>query len=210
MDLDAAFSLEALAHNFRAIQAWVIDHAAAATVLYLLIYAASSAAALPIGAFLSMAGGLFFGLWWGALLVTVGATAGAALLFLAARMALADLFRARFIKTAARLERGFKENGVSFLLMLRLMPIFPFFAVNAGLALTGVGLWLFVWTTLLGILPGVFVFVYFGVSIEPLIAAGQIPPLEDVLSPQMLLALALLGLMALLPSLWKKWRALRI
>jgi uncharacterized membrane protein YdjX (TVP38/TMEM64 family) len=100
----------------------------------------------------------------------------------------------------ARINAGFTANAFSYLLFLRLVPLFPFFLVNLAPAVTGIKLRTFVLATLVGIVPATFVFVNLGQAL------GRIDSTKELVSPQVLGALALLGVVALLPVFWKKFR----
>lgn len=125
--LDRYLTLEALRENRAALQGWVRANGALAVLAYVLAYAAVTAFSLPGGAVMSVTGGFLFGTLWGALYIVVGATSGALLLFMAAKTALGDPLRAKAGPWLLKMERGFQENALSYLLVLRLVPLFPFF-----------------------------------------------------------------------------------
>jgi uncharacterized membrane protein YdjX (TVP38/TMEM64 family) len=127
--------------------------------------------------------------------------------FLAARSAVGDALRRRAGPFAAKLEDGFRENALSYLLVLRLIPLFPFWLVNIVPALLGVPTRTYVAGTLLGIIPGTFVFVSVGNGIEAVIDQGGVPGLEIFLEPAVFLPLAGLTLLALLPVGYKQLRS---
>lgn len=204
--LGGTVSLLALSENYQDLKIAASNHSLIAGALFILTYAIVAATALPIASLLSVAGGVLFGPWLGTVYVLFGATCGATALFLAARSAFADTFRSRTGRLALAIEEGFRRNGASYLLFLRLIPAFPFFVVNAGAAFTGVSLNIFIWTTAVGILPGAFVYVYFGASLEPLIASGTAPTLDNLFTTNILIAFSLLGIMALAPIVWRRMR----
>src|SRR5262249_6755980 len=130
-------------------------------------------------------------------------------LFLAARTAFRDLLRARAGPWLARLEQGFAENGLSYLLVLRLVPVFPFFVVNLVPAFLGLGLRTYVIGTLLGIIPGTFVYASLGAGLGSIFDSGGQCSLQHVLTPQLVLALLGLGLLAMLPIAYRRFTARR-
>lgn len=160
-----------------------------------LFYAASVAFSLPGGALLSLATGFLFGRWLGTALILVSATLGAVAVFTAARYLFADAARQRLEKSpsAAKLLAGFGRDAASYLLFLRLVPAFPFWLVNLAPAFAPVRFSTYLWTTVLGILPGSFVFANLGRSL------GGIHSLQGLISAEVLASLGLLGLLALLP-----------
>ena len=130
-----------------------------AVVTFVLIYISVVTFSIPGATVLSITGGFLFGLKLGLILNIVSATLGATFLFLAVRLGFKNFFR-RFETSSARfsiLVEQLKVNEVNILLLLRLMPVVPFFIANILPAIAGVGLKNFLWTTFFGIIPGVFV-----------------------------------------------------
>ena len=196
-------SLETIKANRDALLAFADRHFVAALALAFVVYAGAIALSLPGGLVLSLTVGFVFGRWVGTALVVVAATVGATLVFLAARYLFADAARRRLGALGARINAGFTENAFSYLLFLRLVPLFPFFLVNLAPAFTGIPVRTYVLATLIGIVPGTFVYVNLGQAL------GRIDSLQGLVSGDTLLAFGLLGLFALLPVAWKKWKARR-
>ena len=192
--------------------AQVAAHGVLAGGLYGLAYVAVTALSIPGAAVLTIVGGLLFG-WLAAGAVTlIAATLGATLLFLAARSFLHDRLALRASRFMQKFEQGFRDDQAGYLLFLRLVPVFPFWLVNLAPALLGARLSTFVWTTLAGIAPATFAFAWLGASLGGVIDARSadcvskgINPcpygseLLSLLTPQMQIAFALLGLLALVP-----------
>ena len=108
----------------------------------------------------------------------IGATIGATILFLVAKTALGDPLRQRFAAQIKAMEEGFRANAFSYLLLLRLVPLFPFWLVNLAAAFTGVSAVTFIVTTFVGIIPGAFVFASIGNGLNALFEAGEQPDLS--------------------------------
>lgn len=159
------------------------------------IYAALTALSVPGATILTLAAGAVFGLGWGTLLVSFASTVGACGAFLGARYLLRSSVQARFGHRLEAINRGIRADGPSYLLSLRLVPLFPFFAVNLLMALTPIRLRDFYLYSQLGMLPATLVFVNAGTQL------GRIEKLNDVLSPAVLVSLAVLGLFPLLIKL---------
>ena len=173
-------TLDLLKENRVALAQWVAHHNTQAAALFVLAYIVVAAFSLPIAALVSIAGGYLFGIVDGTIWIVVGATIGSAILFLAAKSALGDPLRARFADRIKAMEEGFRANAVSYLLLLRLVPLFPFWLVNLAAAFTGVSLGTFLITTAVGIIPGAFVFASIGNGLNALFDAGQNPDLSLV------------------------------
>ena len=123
-------SFEALRDNRELLATFVADNALLAILGFIALYALSTALSLPGGAALSIAGGFLFGSVFGTLWIVIGATLGATMIFLAAKTALGDALKSKAGPWLKKMEGGFRENAFNYLLVLRLVPLFPFFVVN--------------------------------------------------------------------------------
>lgn len=198
-DLGRFLSLQALKDNRDYLLSFTETHFAVAAALFVLAYVAVTGLSLPGAVILTLAGGFLFGAVLGTLFVNLGATAGATLAFLASRYLLRDWVERKFGKWLGPVQQGFAQNAFSYLMTLRLIPLFPFFVVNLISGLTRVNIGTYVVATALGIIPGSFVYAYAGRQL------GTINSLKDVASPGVIGAFVLLGLLALVPNLYKKW-----
>ena len=147
-----------------------------------------------------------FGLLLGKLLVVIGATLGATIIFLVARSALGDTLREKAGPRVRKMEEGFREDALNYLLVLRLIPIFPFWLVNIVPAVLGVALSTYVLGTAIGIIPGSFVYASVGNGLGAVFDAGQSPDLGIIFSPEIILPIVGLAILAILPVLYKKLR----
>ena len=196
-DLGRFLSLQALKDNRDDLLSFTETHATVAAALFVLAYVAVTGFSLPGAVILTLAGGFLFGFVWGTLFVNVGATTGATLAFLSSRYLLRDWVERKFGKWLSPVQQGFTNNAFSYLLTLRLIPLFPFFVVNLVSGLTRMNVGTYVVATALGIIPGSFVYAYAGRQL------GTINSLKDIASPGVIGAFVLLGLLALVPSLYK-------
>jgi uncharacterized membrane protein YdjX (TVP38/TMEM64 family) len=178
----------------------------AAPLVFILVYALCTAFSLPTGLLLSTLGGFLFGTLWGGLFIVVGATLGATMLFLAARTVLGDVLRARAGPSLRKLEAGFRENALSYLLVLRLVPLFPFWLVNLAPAFLGVPTSTFIIGTFIGIIPGALVFASVGTGLGAILASGGTPDVSALLQPHVLLPIGGLVVLALIPVVLKRLR----
>ncbi|MDQ4136229.1 MAG: VTT domain-containing protein, partial [Pseudomonadota bacterium] len=173
----------------------------------ILFYAAVVALSVPGGAVMTIAGGFLFGLWLGTACVVVGATLGAVAVFLIAKTALGEPLRARAGPWLRRMEAGFRENAFNYLLVLRLIPLFPFWLVNLVPAFLGVPLGTYVLATFLGIVPGSLVYASVGSGLGAVFDRGETPDLGIVFEPQILGPIVGLAVLALLPVIYRKYKA---
>ena len=193
-------SLEFIREHRDTLLAFATRHYWEAIVAAVLIYTASTALSIPGGAVLSLSIGFLFGRWVGTSVILVGATAGAALVFLAARYIFGDVAKRRLGSVGQRIIDDFGNNALSYLLFLRLVPLFPFWLVNLAPAFTRIRALTYVLGTAVGILPGTFVYANLGQSL------GNIDSVERLVSTETIVALALLGMLALVPVIARKLR----
>ncbi len=198
-DLGHYLSLDGLKANRDHLLAFTDANYPTAVILFVLAYCTVVGLSLPGGAIMTLAGGFLFGSLLGTLYVNVGATVGATLAFLVARYLLRDWVEQKFGSRLGPIQEGFAQNAFSYLMTLRLIPLFPFFLVNMVSGLTRVNVGTYVAATSLGIIPGSFVFAYAGRQL------GTINSLKEIASPNVLMAFTLLGLLALVPILYKKF-----
>jgi uncharacterized membrane protein YdjX (TVP38/TMEM64 family) len=193
-----------LAAHQTALRDFAARYPAGAAAAYLAIYCAVVALSVPGGGVLTIAGGLMFGPWRGAVFAVIGASSGAVLLFLLARSVLAAPLARRLGGFAERLRDGLAQDGFNYLLALRLVPVVPFWLVNLAPALLGMRLLPYAGATVLGIIPASVVFAGVGASLGDVLAAGHAPDSGLLFSPRFLLPLLGLAALALLPALWRR------
>jgi uncharacterized membrane protein YdjX (TVP38/TMEM64 family) len=204
-------TLDYLAAIRTTLKAFAADHGWLAVLTYVLVYAIAVAVAFPATWLLTLAGGFLYGIWIGGLLAATGATIGATLLFWAAQTAFGEGLRSRVDGFAGKVAKGFEANAFSYLLALRLAPVFPFAVVNIVPALFKVPLTTYVLATLLGILPGALVYASIGQGLETILAdaAALDRPVGvgDLVTPGItwgLLGLALLAAIAPLSGIIRR------
>lgn len=196
-DLGTHLTLESLKANRAHLEELRAAHAILFAAVFVLVYIVQTAFSLPGAAILSLASGAIFGVLQGTVYVVSGATAGSVLAFLVSRTLLRDWVVKKFGRRMEGIDRGLRENGLSYLLFLRLVPAFPFFLVNLACGVTGLPLRTYALGTLFGIMPGSLVFVNAGASLAAVESVSQ------VAGPRVLGSFALLGLFALLPTILK-------
>lgn len=204
--IDGATILAFLQENRQAILDYAGRHQILAPLIFVLIYAAAVAVSVPGAVFLTLTCGFVFGTWLGGSLAVVGASIGAAIIFLAAKTALGDSLRDKAGPRMKRFEEGFHANAFNYLLVLRMIPIFPFWLINLAAAFLGVRFRTYVVATFLGIIPVTFVYASLGNGLGAAIDLGTEIGLSLFLEPQILLPLVGLVVLALLPVIYKRFR----
>ncbi len=206
--LDDYVSFDKLRDHREALLQFVAGNGVLAALLFMACYAVAIAFSVPGGAVMTIAGGFLFGTIPGTVYVMIAATVGATALFLAARTALGDALRAKAGPAMKKMEAGFRKNALNYLLFLRLVPLFPFWLVNLVPALLGVPLRTYLIATVIGIIPGTFVYVSVGNGLGAVFDAGEMPDLSIVSKPDILIPLVGLALLALVPVAYKKFKGL--
>lgn len=183
---------------------WTQNHYVVAVLGYMLTYVIAVAISIPGATFFTLIGGFLFGIWWGTLLVVISATIGSLILFSAVRLALDSWLANRAKGWAGKMRAGFQHGAIQYLLVLRLVPLFPFWAVNIAAALLGVNVLTFTLTTLVGIIPGSFVYVLLGNGLGYIFDRNEEPNLSIIFEPMVLLPLLGLAILSLLPTLYQQ------
>ena len=199
--------------SFKSLQAkhqlllqWMQTHYSLAVLIYCLVYTVLVTISVPGASILTMAGGYFFGLLAGTVYVVVSATIGATLLFLAVKTPLGSVLSTNTSSWINRFERGFQKNAFNYLLFLRLVPLFPFWVINIIPALLNIPLMTFVVTTFFGIIPGSLIYVWLGTDLQTILQTKKPLHADIIFTPNFLLPLIALGILALAPILYKKIR----
>jgi len=202
-DLDAYLNFETLRENRAFLSEWTSTHQLLSIMVYASIYIAVVAFSLPGGAVMTITGGFLFGPVLATSVTVVSATIGATLLFLAAQTALGDVLRAKAGPAMQKMQEGFRKNELSYMFVLRLVPLFPFFIVNLTPAFLGVSLRSYVIATLFGIIPGTFVFTLVGNGLGTVFDVGGMPDLGIIFRPEILLPILGLAGLALIPVVYR-------
>ena len=191
-DLQQYFTLDYFRAQRQAIADFQAENYLLVVVAFFLIYVVAMAFALPAAALLTVSAGALFGFWWGLVVVSFASSIGATLAFVIARYLFRDAVRSRFAKQLAAIDRGIEKDGAFYLFAMRLVPAFPFFAINLAMSVTPLSAWTFYWVSQLGMLAGTAVFVNAGVQL------GQLDSLSGILSPTLIGSFVLLGVFPLI------------
>lgn len=213
LGLQKYLSLGYLAEQRQAMRAYVDGNAVWSALLFVGAYILAVAFSFPAASALTIFGGFLFGWLLGGALVAVGATIGASILFLATRSAFGSFLRQRVDGVVKKLADGFRKNAFSYLFVIRLAPVFPFFVVNIAAALFDISLGRFVAATFLGILPGTFAYAYLGQGLDSVLvaaqAAGREAQISDLVTREITIAFFALAVVALIPTVVKQVRQRR-
>lgn len=217
------FSFLTIAQYQTDLEKYVNANYITALAVFVAIYIGATAFSLPGASILSLLGGLLFGGIVGGFAIVIAATIGAIALFSIARTSIGDILKQKAGKWMEKIAAEFNDGAASYLLFLRLVPVFPFFVVNLAPALLGARLWTFSWTTFIGIIPATFAFTFVGAGIGSILSteyekyqqclqAGTTETCvfavsaSEFFSRELLIGLAVMGCCALLPILYKKYK----
>ena len=204
-DMGQYANLDFLKASRDALHAGYLAHPVQSIAAFVGIYVLATALSLPGATILTLAGGAVFGLWPGTVIVSFAATIGATLAFLASRYVLREWVRTRFGRQLNTIDAGIARDGPFYLLTLRLVPLFPFFAINLLMGLTASRIRTFYWVSQLGMLPGTFVYVNAGTQL------ARINSVHDVVSPALLGSFVLIGILPLVANkLLQVWKLHKI
>jgi uncharacterized membrane protein YdjX (TVP38/TMEM64 family) len=187
------FTAQVLLDHETAVRAYHHNHPILMVVLALATYAAVTSFPVPGAAVLTLLYGWYFGVVAGSAIVNFGATGGAILGFLQSRYFFRDFIQSRFGSQLHSINKALKQEGGWYLLTLRLVPVVPFFLLNTLMGLTPIRLRTYWWASQIGMLPATVVYVYAGSTVPDLQTLTQANP-SDILSPQLFIAFALLGI----------------
>lgn len=175
------------------------EHPIATPLLFMGFYIFYAFISLPGIIILSLLGGFLFDQPYSTFYVALSATIGGSLVFLTAKHVFGEEAFKKSSHLLLRLEKGIRGNTVSYLLFLRLIPLFPFWITNLASAYFGVPFWIFAWTTFLGIIPTVIIYTQAGQSLQFILETSD--PLNPIhfFNQKMVLILISLGILSLLP-----------
>jgi uncharacterized membrane protein YdjX (TVP38/TMEM64 family) len=200
------FTWEKFTHSYEDLQKFTLEHPFLTPILFILIYSILSAILLPFGAFFAVLAGFLFELPFSTIYVVIAGTLGSFLIYLASRHALRDYFKKKAGPRLKKMAFAFKKKEKTYLLLMRLIPIFPSWLVSFASGLFNVHPWTFLWTTALGILPIMIAFTVAGEGLEDLSKTHEPLSFYSVLNLETCVALGALGILTILPLFFKKWR----
>ena len=200
LDIEKYLSFESLKANRDRLNVIYQENSIVFISWFIGVYFLTVSFSLPGATILTLAAGAIFGSVLGVLFVNIGATLGATTAFLSARFIFRDWVEDKFSDKLSFINSGISGNAFSYLLFLRLVPIFPFFLINLVLGITQVRLSIYFFGTMLGILPGSFVYAFAGSNL------ANINSVSDIAYPKVFGALVLLVIFALIPAVYRRYK----
>jgi pyruvate/2-oxoglutarate dehydrogenase complex dihydrolipoamide dehydrogenase (E3) component/uncharacterized membrane protein YdjX (TVP38/TMEM64 family) len=216
LGLHRYLSLRAIVENRAALETFTAQNRLLALVAFMAIYVAAVALSFPGASVLTVLGGLLFGWIVAGLAIIFSATLGAVVIFLVVKTALGGALVRKAGPRLVRVSAGFNEDALSYLLFLRLVPLFPFWLVNIAAGMANIPLRSFILATFIGIIPATFTFAYLGEGLDSILVAQSAShaacvaamgeaacpfelSLSSLFTAKLLAAFVALGVLALLP-----------
>ncbi|PID45735.1 MAG: pyridine nucleotide-disulfide oxidoreductase [Proteobacteria bacterium] len=187
-DLQQYLSLDFIKAKQQAFNHYYQENTALTLLMFFVAYVVVTALSLPGATIMTPLAGALFGLPVGVVIVSFASTIGATLAFLVARYLFRDSLQRRYADKLKVINEGMDREGALYLFAMRLVPLFPFFLVNILMGFTTIRTRTFAWVSQLGMLAGTFVYIYAGTQL------GKIDSLSGILSPELFIAFALLGI----------------
>ena len=187
--------------NFKNENYWVT------VIIFIISYITLVTFALPGSPIASLTGGFLFGLAFGTFLNVTAAATGATLIFLAAKNGFGNKLTQRIDASEGSIRKirdGIKRDEISYLFLIRLIPIIPFAVANLVPALFGVSLRNFFFTTYIGIIPGGLVFTWLGSGLSEVFKQNKEPNFSIIFEIYVIGPILCLCLMSFLPIILKK------
>lgn len=206
LGLHRYLTIDALREHRGAIMAFTSQHPILAPLTLGTVYVVVVACSLPGATILTLTCGFLLGPVWGTLHAVTSATIGASILFVVASSSFGSGLRNTAESRIGRLQAGFQKNSFFYLLLLRLIPVVPFFIVNLVSPLLGVPLRTFVASTFLGCSPGSFVYASFGSGLSSVLDSSRPFSPTEIMTPEIMLALAGLAALTVAPVVYRKLR----
>lgn len=200
-------SLETLRLNQEFLDEFVADNLWLSAAIYSAVYFSVVSLSIPVATVMTLVGGFLFGQWVGVVCVVISASLGGCVIFLSTKFASKiskNDSRKEAGKWVKKMQKGFAENAFSYMLTLRLIPIIPFVIVNLVAGILQIPLRIFFFGTLIGIIPASFIYVSVGVAMRELLNQPGFTA-GSLLEPKIALSLTGLGILALLPIIYKKY-----
>ena len=203
---DQYATLEGLKASRTILEFWIVEHYLLSVILLIVGYTILVAFSLPGAVFITIGAGFLFGPWWGTVYSVVGASLGAIAVFFLAKFLFVDFFRKKVGRFLAPIKSHMRENELSYLLILRLVPIFPFWLVNIVPAFLDIRPRTYIIATMIGVIPGTFVYALLGDSVGALLGAHDGINLKIIFEPRFLVPILGLSFLAAVPILYRRFR----
>ncbi|AJC48633.1 TVP38/TMEM64 family protein [Allofrancisella guangzhouensis] len=197
-------TLAMIKQRYNSLLVWTHTHFWLSSLIFIVTYIIIVAFSVPGATVMTLLGGFLFGLFPGVVWVILGATIGSCLIFLAVKTAFGESLKTKASGSIEKLRNGFEDNAFNYLLTLRLIPIFPFFAINIACGALGIRLSTFFWATLIGIIPGSLIYTWVGTGLGFALQQDKELNMSVIFELQFILPIIGLAILSLVPVIYRK------
>lgn len=197
-------SFEAIKTHKTLLLNWIHGHYIASVCSFILFYIIIVSLSIPGPVFLTLTSGFLFGYLWGAIYDVIGATIGATVIFLIVQFSIGQWLAEKNARWVKRMQSGFQENALQYLLFLRLVPLFPFPVINVVSGILNIRTSTYIIGTFFGIMPGSFVYAWLGHGLGYAFSTGKAPNLSVIFQPSIFWPIIGLAALSLCPIIAKR------
>lgn len=203
-DLKQYLTFDTLKKYHKVALSWTQDHYLPAVAIYLFIFIGLIACAIPSATFMALFGGFLFGSI-AIIYATIGTTLGGFILFIAIRTALGKSIAAKSTGWLKNMEEGFHKNAFNYLIMMRLVPVFPCWISNISAGVMNVPIKTFLLATTIGVFPSTAIYVMVGRGLDTFFSSGKTPTVDLLLTPSLFIPLLALAIISIIPIFYKRF-----
>ena len=198
------FQLETFFSNLEIIQKFILKHYFISIFIFIFSYSFLIICNFPFASLLSMINGFLFGTWIGGVISIIGGTIGAFSIFLIAKFFFLDFIKRKFLKKYSYIENYFNKNDLELMILIRIIPLVPFFVQNLILAGLGAKNKKFFYTTLIGLAPWSFIFGSIGQGLEDIFINKTQLTFSLITQPEYMVPLSIIVVLIILILIFKK------
>ena len=198
------FQLKTLFFNLEIIQNFIFENFLISILVFSILYSLLIICNFPFASLLSMINGFLFGTWIGGSISIIGGTIGAFGIFLIAKFFFLDLIKKNFLSKYSFIENYFNKNDLELMILIRIIPVVPFFIQNLILAGIGADNKKFFFTTLFGLAPWSFIFGSIGQGLEEIFINKTELSFSLVAEPEYLIPIGFIALLIVTVIIFKK------
>lgn len=185
-------TFEELKENSDVLKQFVYSHYIESVLVFILFFI-STAFFVPGAIVSTIAGGFLFGVVMGTIYVNIGSTIGSTIAFLSARYLVGNWIQQRYAKQLTMFNKEIARHGLNYLIVLKIIPVLPFFIVNYLSGMTKISTKKFVLITSLSMIPGSVVYTFAGQQL------GTLRSPEDAFSLKFFIVVGLVAFFVFLP-----------
>ncbi len=198
------FQLQTFFFNLEIIQNYILQNFFISIFIFIISYSFLIMCNFPFASLLSMINGFLFGTWLGGAISIIGGTIGAFSIFLISKFFFLDFIKRKFLNKYSHIENYFNKNDLELMILIRVIPVVPFFIQNLILAGLGAKNKKFFYTTLIGLAPWSFIFGSIGQGLEEIFINKTQLTFSLITQPQYMVPLSIIVVLIIFILIFKK------